>query len=115
MLIYRLAEEVSATSSAPPPTGLAGFMGTYGMLIVWGLVIFAMWFFMFRPQSKKRKEEQKMRENVQVGDAIITIGGVMGRVASIKEESILIETGPDRSKVRIKKWAVQTNETIHDD
>jgi len=85
------------------------------LLAFYGVVIFAMWFFLFRPQSKKRKEEQKMRENVQVGDAIVTIGGVMGRVVSVKEESILIETGADRAKVRIKKWAVQSNETIHDD
>ena len=88
---------------------------TIGMIAVYGVVIFAMWFFMFRPQSKKRKEEQKMRENVQIGDAIITIGGIMGRVVGVKEESILIETGSDRVKIRIKKWAVQSNETIHDD
>jgi len=85
------------------------------MLVIYGLVIFAMWFFLFRPQSKKRKEEQKMRENVQVGDAVITIGGIMGRVVSVKDESILIETGADRVKVRVAKWAIQSNETVHDD
>ena len=87
----------------------------YFMLVIYGLVIFAMWFFLFRPQSKKRKEEQKMRENVQVGDAVITIGGIMGRVVSVKDESILIETGADRVKVRVAKWAIQSNETVHDD
>lgn len=99
-------------SSAPAPTG--GF-GGWSILLVYAVLIFAMWFFLIRPNSKRKKEEQKMRENIQVGDAIITIGGIMGRVVSLKEESILMETGADRVKIRIKKWAVQSNETVHDD
>ena len=76
-----------------------------------------LWFFMMRPQSKKRKKEEKMRKNLQVGDDITTIGGIMGKVISIKEEtdSLVIETGVDRSKVRVKRWAVASCDTIHDD
>ena len=90
-------------------------MQSIGVIVLYAVIIFAMWFFLFRPQSKKRKEEQKMRENLQVGDAVITIGGIMGRVVSIKEESVLIETGADRVKMRVTKWAIQSNETVHDD
>ena len=80
------------------------------MVLVYALVIGALWFFMMRPQSKKRK-------NLQVGDDITTIGGIMGKVISIKEEtdSLVIETGVDRSKVRVKRWAVASCDTIHDD
>ena len=58
-----------------------------------------------------------MRNNLQVGDEITTIGGLMGRVVSIREdtESLVIETGADRSKIRIKKWAIASCDTIHDD
>ena len=87
------------------------------MVLVYALVIGALWFFMMRPQSKKRKKEEKMRKNLQVGDDITTIGGIMGKVISIKEEtdSLVIETGVDCSKVRVKRWAVASCDTIHDD
>ena len=67
--------------------------------------------------AELRKKEEQMRKNLQVGDDITTIGGIMGKVISIKEEtdSLVIETGVDRSKVRVKRWAVASCDTIHDD
>ena len=56
-----------------------------------------------------------MRNNLQVGDEVITAGGIIGRVVSVREDTVVIETGGDRSKVRIKRWAIQSNETVHDD
>ena len=81
------------------------------------LMVVLMYFMLIRPQNKKRKQEEKMRNDLQVGDEITTIGGIMGRVVSIKEDtnSLVIETGADRSKVRIKKWAVGSCDTIHED
>ena len=61
------------------------------LMIVWLVVIFgAMYFIMIRPQRKKQKEEKKMRDNLQVGDEIVTIGGIYGRVISLKEDTIVI-------------------------
>jgi preprotein translocase subunit YajC len=77
-------------------------------------LIVLLYFIMIRPQRKKEKSVQQMREAVQIGDSVITVGGVVGRVVSIKEDIIVIETGADRSKIQIKKWAIQTIETIHD-
>ena len=70
-----------------------------------------MYFTSIRPQKKRQKEEQQLRENLQIGDEITTIGGIMGRIVTIKEDSIIIETGADRVKMRIMRWAVQTNNT----
>ncbi len=78
------------------------------------LLIVVFYFMLIRPQRKKDKETQKMRNSVQVGDEIVTAGGIVGLVVSIKEDTVVIETGNDRSKVRIKRWAIQSNETIHD-
>ena len=92
----------------------AGWLGTlitFGPLV---LVIVLMYFIMIRPQRKKQKEEQQMRNNLRVGDEITTIGGICGRVLNIKEDSLVIETGADRSKMTIKKWAIQSCDTIHD-
>ena len=70
---------------------------------------------MIRPQRKKQKEEKQMRENLQVGDEIVTIGGIYGRVISLKEDTIVIESKSDHSKITIARWALQSNLTVHDD
>ncbi len=79
------------------------------------LIFVVMYFILIRPQRKKEKETQKMRNNVQVGDEITTIGGIVGLVVNIKEDTVVIETAGERNKIRIKRWAIQTNETVHDD
>ena len=86
-------------------------------LIMWGpivLIVVLMYFVMIRPQRKKQKEEQRMRNSIRVGDEITTIGGICGRVVNIKEDALVIETGADRNTMTIKKWALQSCETIHD-
>lgn len=85
-------------------------------IIVYLVVIFgAMYFFMIRPQKKKQKEEQKLRENLQIGDEIVTIGGIYGKVISLKEDSIVIQSISDHAKLTVARWAIQTNLTVHDD
>ncbi len=78
------------------------------IILLYVVVIGGLWFFMMRPQSKKRKQEEEMRNNVQIGDEITTIGGIIGRIVNIKDDtdSIVLETGVDRSKIRIKRWAI---------
>ena len=78
-------------------------------------LIALMYFLMIRPQQKKQKEEQKMRANLRVGDELTTIGGIKGRVVSIKDDTITIETGADRSKIQFEKWGLQTVHTKHED
>ncbi len=85
------------------------------MLLIYGVIFFALWFFMIRPQKKKQKEEQKMRENLQIGDEIVTIGGIYGRVVSLKEDSFVIQSQSDHTKITVARWALQTNLTVHDD
>ena len=66
-----------------------------------------LYFFMIRPQKKQEKETNAMRNGLQVGDEITTIGGIIGKIVSIKEETIMIETGHDRTKIRLLKSAVR--------
>lgn len=90
-------------------------MSVITQVVPFVLLIVVFYFILIRPQRKRDKETQKMRNSIQVGDEIVTIGGVVGLVVSIKEDTVVIETGGDRSKMRIKRWAIQTNETVHDD
>ncbi|NMA79729.1 MAG: preprotein translocase subunit YajC [Clostridiales bacterium] len=73
------------------------------------------YFFLIRPQKKREKQTQQMQSNLQVGDEIVTTGGIVGIVVSIKEDTVVLETANDRSKIRIKRWAIASNETIHDE
>lgn len=105
------------TASQAAGTGAGGGgLGMWGIILIYALIFAAMWFFFIRPQKKKQKKEEEMRKNICVGDEIITIGGFYGRVMSIKDDEIVIESLGDRtSKQRIASWAIQQNLTIHDD
>lgn len=79
------------------------------------IILLVMYFLMIRPQKKKQKEEKKMRDSLQVGDEIITIGGIHGRVISIKDDSLIIESVCDHCKLTIERWAMQSNLTVHEE
>lgn len=89
--------------SSTPPAGTSPW-GTIIMLVV---VLVAFYFFLIRPQKKQEKAANDMRNSLQVGDEITTIGGVIGKIVSIKEETITIETSKDKTKIRFLKSAVR--------
>ena len=84
----------------------------FSTLFVYAVVIGGMYFFLFRPQQKRKKQEEEMRKSVEIGDEITTIGGIVGRVVSIKEDSdsLVLETASD--KIRIKKWAIAATNNV---
>lgn len=94
--------------------GAEGAQGSMPMIIMMVALFAAMYFFTIRPQKKQQKMEQEIRENTQIGDEITTIGGICGKVVSVKDDSIVIETGSDRVKIKFKKYAIQTNHTANE-
>lgn len=98
-----LIQTASSSTAASPST--MDYIFTFAPLVI---LVVVFYFFMLRPQKKRQKQEQEMRNALQVGDEVVTIGGIIGRVVSIKDETILIETGSDRAKVRIQRWAIQS-------
>lgn len=85
-------------------TGDGGFLMS---LLFIAVTFVAMYFLTIRPQKKAEKEANDMRNNLEVGDEITTIGGIIGRIVSIKEETCVIETSRDGTKIRILKSAVR--------
>ncbi len=106
------------TFAMTAPAGAEGAEGAQGgsmpMIIMMVALFAAMYFFTIRPQKKQQKMEQEIRENTQIGDEITTIGGICGKVVSVKDDSIVIETGSDRVKIKFKKYAIQTNHTANE-
>ncbi len=104
---------LEATATAPTDAQ----MQTMGMgsLILSCVLFFAVFYFIgVRPQRKKEKEQKAMRDALQIGDEVTTIGGIVGIVVRKGEDTVVIETGGDRSKIRVKTWAISENLTKHD-
>jgi len=77
--------------------------------IVLLVLMFALlYFFMIRPENKRKKEAQNMRDSLTVGDVITTIGGITGTICTVKENTIVIESGVDRVRIELTKWAVSS-------
>lgn len=94
-------------TAANDPT--AGLASTLFMVVA----LFAvMYFMMIRPQKKKDKELADMRNSMDIGDGIVTIGGIVGRIVALKDDTVVIETGTDRTRIRFKRWAIQEVEKL---
>ncbi len=120
MLNFLPLDTASATAAAGTSSGVAGstastWLAILPQFLIIAVMIVVFYFLLIRPQKKKDKEIQKMRDSLQVGDEVVTAGGIIGRVVTVKEDTVLIETGSDRSKVRVKRWAISSNLTVHDD
>ncbi|MBP5166581.1 MAG: preprotein translocase subunit YajC [Oscillospiraceae bacterium] len=74
------------------------------IMIVVLLVVF--YFFLIRPENKKKKKLEQMRNEIKVGDEITTIGGMLGKVVNVKDDSITFETGEDRVRIQVARWAI---------
>ncbi len=73
------------------------------------LILVAFFYFgMYRPQKKQEKEKKAMMDSLQVGSDVMTIGGIMGRIVSVKDDSVIIESGSDKNKLQISKQAIST-------
>ncbi len=83
-------------------------MGTMLIYVAMLAIIVGMMWFSSRAQKKQEREINEMRDGLQVGDEITTIGGIIGKVVSIKEETCMIETGRDKTRIRILKSAVKS-------
>lgn len=83
---------------------------TYQIVLM--IFLFAvMYFFLIRPQKKKEKEVNNMRNSIQAGDDIVTIGGIYGKVVRVKEDRLTIQVGADKTKFEITRWAVSKVES----
>ncbi len=87
---------------------------SWTMILMMAAIFGVMYFLMIRPQKKKQKEEQSMRDNLQIGDEVTTIGGIIGKIVTVKDDSLIIETGADRNRMKITRWAISQNNTANE-
>jgi len=99
------AEGEAGSASGQQP-GMGSILSMPLMLIVMFVLLY---FMAIRPQKKRDRELKEMQESLQVGDEIVTGGGIVGIVVSVGEDTVVIETGGAKHKLRIKNWAITEN------
>ncbi len=102
MNLFMLLESTGTDAGANP----SGNMLVMFLPLI--LVFALMYFFMIRPQKKQERMDAQMRDSLQVGDEVTTIGGIIGRVVSIKDETFTLETSRDRTKIRFLRTAIKS-------
>jgi len=86
-------------------------MGGTSMIIMLVVMLGVFYFFMIRPENKRKKEAEQMRSSVKNGDKVTTIGGIVGTIVDVKEDRFVMETSADQVRIEIMKWALSANET----
>jgi len=103
----------AASLMAPTATAAAGEMTTVDMLVQilpFAFIIIVFYFILIRPQRKREKADEAMRNNLEVGDVVTTRGGIVGKVTNIKDDQITLQTGADSVKIRVMRWAIAAKE-----
>ena len=85
--------------------------GLFGMLLPMLALLAVFYFMLIRPEQKRKKEAEQLRSNIKNGDKITTIGGIMGTVVDVKNDSFVIETSADQVRIEFAKWALSTNDS----
>ena len=95
-------------TDAAAATGGSSMFTTIFMLVA---MVGVFYFMMIRPENKRKKEAEQMRNALKVGDQVTTIGGIVGTVVNVKDDKFVIETSADQVRIEFQKWALSTNET----
>ncbi len=101
------------TNTGTPTTTPTGD-GGLSLILMLGGMIAIFYFLMIRPENKRKKEAEQMRDSLKEGDSITTIGGITGTIVNIKEDKFVIETGADQVRIEFCKWALSTNDSANE-
>ena len=106
---FKFLEVTGGNGAATEPFG-----GLFSLLPMLAIMAFVFYFLLYRPQKKQQRNIAAMHAGLNVGDEISTSGGIIGKIVQIKEDFLVIETGSDRTKMKIAKWAVRSVEVAAD-
>lgn len=109
LTVTAFAEE--AASSSTTATEVSPTAQLLTSIIPFAIALVLLYLILLRPQQKREKQAQQMRDNVRVGDEVVTAGGLVGIVIRVTDDTVVLETGGERSKIRVKKWAIHENIT----
>lgn len=109
-----LAETGTAATGTDATTTTSSWAAMFTMIIPLALMVLVFWLLIIRPEKKRTKELQNMLDSLQIADEVVTNGGIVGLVISLQKDTVLIETGSDRTKIRVLRSAIAKCNTTHD-
>lgn len=112
LMFNKLMVDVANTAAATEGNTMITLLTTLVPIL---LMVVVFYFLLIRPEKKRAKKAREMLDNLQVADEVVTTGGIIGRVLSVKEDTVLIETGSDRTRLRVLRSSIAENRTVHDD
>lgn len=104
----------AASGTAGQTSAMGSAAGILTMVIPLALMVLIFWLLIIRPEKKRTKQMQAMLNSLQVADEVVTNGGIVGLVVSVSNDTVLIETGSDRTKIRVMKSAIAKCNTEHE-
>ncbi len=108
-VITMLLTVVSVCAEGETPTQPVGGAGDIlGLIIPFALLAVVFYFFILRPQKKQQRETQQMRDSITRGDVVVTAGGIVGLVITVKDDMVLLESSGDKTKIQVQKWAISS-------
>lgn len=111
-MFFKLLQPTTDAVNADGGNTIVGLLTTLLPLV---LMVVIFYFLLIRPEKKRSKKMKEMLDNLQVADEVVTTGGIIGRVLSVKEDTVLIETGSDRTRLRVLRSSIAENRTVHDE
>ena len=99
---------IFAADAATTPTGNVSIFPSLIMIVV---MVAVFYFILIRPENKRKKKAEEMRNSLKAGDDITTIGGITGTICAVKEKTLVIETGADRVRIELAKWSISSKGT----
>ena len=108
--VMMLAFSACAPAAGGAAGAEAGAGGAWTSILMVAIIFVLFYFLMIRPENKRKKKAQDMRDKLEVGDKIITIGGMIGKIVHVSDDKVTFETGEDRVRIEVTKWAISTNE-----
>ena len=110
LMMAMLFTGCEATAAAPAADGATAAGGATSSLIMIVMIFVIFYFLMIKPEKKRKQKAEEMRNSIEVGDKITTIGGMVGKVVHVTDDKITFETGEDRVRIEVTKWAVSSND-----
>ena len=114
-MYWNLLTTVAPASSNASAAGGNTAMTLLTTLVPIVLMVVIFYFLLIRPEKKRSRKMKEMLDSLQVADEVVTTGGIVGRVLSVKEDTVLIETGSDRTRLRVLRSSIAENRTVHDE
>lgn len=96
------------TAATAGSTGTASSSGTISSILMIVALFAVFYFLMIRPENKKKKKAEELRNSLGAGDEIVTIGGIKGKIVNMSSDTVTFETGEDRVRIEVAKWAIST-------